>query len=228
MQTLSSILSWIILWFYSWYGWLLLVKRGINNVITYRITALYFLFLTILVWFFYHNHLNNFLRNLPFRIFPFYLLICFFAITIGIYYFSQKLFGKTFLAAHRKNNLFSAMMDFRFLFAKSFDILFQQLLFLCLVLSLKESFQNNFLTIISCGIIFGGVHLPLLKIKYNSITNYLVICSFIAGTIFSALMLFFPYGIIYSYILHWSFYVLVGVWVNLKMSKQNKQIVLYH
>lgn len=223
MQILRIIISWVILWFGSWYGWILLLKKGINYVKTLRIAIFYFLFLSLISYLFYQHHLYLFFSHLPFKLFPIYLLVTFFVISTGIYYFSRRIFDKKVLSSHLERKILAAMMDYRFLLAKSFDILFQQLLFLILVISLREVIPNKEVIILVAGFVFCIVHLPLLVIKYNVLSTYFVVASFFAGLLFSSLILSLPYGFIYSYILHWCFYLFVGIAYNISFIRNMKR-----
>lgn len=217
-----TVFQYFTIWFIGWGIWVFLVKKNLNYVKTYRIATIYFLFLSIIVLFFYKPYLTFYFHNFPFKLFPFYIVILFFLISSAVYFFAKKIFGNNFLSLHLANNLFFATMSFRFLLAKSFDILFQQLLLLSLVLSFRtEGF--NILQIISLVTIFFGLsHVFLLGIRSDKITFWFVLASFFAGAIFSSLILLSPYGFIYSYLIHWSFYIAIGIFLNVKLFKLKK------
>jgi len=219
MESAKIILGWIFLWLTGWYLWLFLFKKGLNYIKTYRLSALYFFVLSTISSFLYRNHLTNFLFKIPIRLFPLILIPIFYILLFGIYYFSQKIFDKKILRSHFNKNILVAMMNYNYIFSKSFDILFHQLLFLCLVLSLGNIISNNSLVIFTSAFAFGLVHLPLLFIKYNRLAIYYVPASFLAGLIFSSLIIIFPYGFVYSYMIHWNFYVLVGLIYNIRIRK---------
>jgi hypothetical protein len=125
------------------------------------------------------------------------------------------------LEVHHKKLIFFATMDYRFLFSKSFDILSQQLLFLTLVLILKNTIPNPIEIVLLCSAIFGAIHIPLLITKHNIIAPYFITASFLAGGIFSLLILMLPYGFLYAYITHWSFYIIAGLVVNKRQLQKN-------
>lgn len=227
MQIISIILIWSAIWLISWSIWIfLLVKKDINYINAPLKTIFYFLALSIITFTLYYNNLYTFFSNLPLKLFPVYFVVIYTLLTIGIYYFSKKIFGKKLLTSHYKKRVFTGMMDYRFLIAKSFDISFQQLFFLCLILSIKKTTSSFWIIVLISGIIFGLVHIPLLKTKHNILSTYFVIFSFFAGFIFAFLMLFLPFGFIYSYFLHWSFYIIIGVIFNIKAIQQNKSFII--
>ncbi len=223
MILLGNILAWLLLWFGGWYGWVKMLKRGMNYITSYRITTLYFIFLSFISWRLYHGHLSAFFSSLPAKVMPIYFLIFFFVLLVSIYFFSHRIFDKTLLASQFNRKIFAATMDYRFLFAKSFDILFQQISFLILVLLLKDVVVGTGTIVIFSGLIFGIVHLPLLILRHHVLVPYFVIASFFAGIIFSFLIVTLPYGFIYAYCLHWSFYIGVGIYYNMHILKKRKK-----
>ncbi len=220
MSLMRIIVGWMVLWFSAWLGWIFLFKSGINSITTYRTAGVYLLFLSLLVGVLYRTPLSQLFLFLPLRLFPLYVLFAFFATIVFIYFGAQRIFDKNVLKSHQNNNLFFAMMDYRFLFVKSCDILFQQLAFLSLVLSLKSLALSITQCIIIAGCVFGAVHLPLLKLRYHKLVHIFVLASFFAGFIFAFLIFTLPYGFIYAYIIHWMFYLYLGLSYNVRVHKQ--------
>lgn len=226
MLLFRTIGVWITMWFCAWSVWLFLQHRNINYVKAYRLTVLYFLLLSVICWKLYR--LDGFFSLLTPKPFPLYVLFCFFSLFIVLYFFAKRLFDKNLLNSHLENRLYFAAMDYRFLISKSFDILFQQLAFIGLVLGLSKVFGPDWQIIFLVGIIFCAAHIPLLKTKYNRIAPYFIFASFFAGIIFSSFILSFPYGFVYSYIFHWCFYVLAGFVFNIrKASRIKKDIPIF-
>lgn len=225
MKFLQILLSWILLWFTGWAVWLMLIKRGINHVVTFRISSLYFFSLFLVTVFYYNYRLKTFITNLPIKVFPFFFLFFFFIILTCLYYYSNRIFNKEILMSHKEKYMYFATMDYRYLISKSFDILFQQIALLCLILSLRELISSSFQIILLVGVIFGLIHIPLLKTKYNKIAPYFIIASFFAGVVFSFLILLLPYGLIYSYAIHWCFYAIAGLLINIRSSRRQKYMI---
>lgn len=92
---------------------------------------------------------------------------------------------------------------------KSFDILFQQILILALVLSLaREDFSLRRISLI-CGALFGAAHLLLIfdapSVSY--VLRFAVVAT-LFGLIFPVLILRVRNGLAYSFALHWFYYAL--------------------
>lgn len=225
MKFFQILFSWSLLWFTAWAVWLFLIKKGINHVVTFRISSLYFFNFFLVTIFYYNYYLKSFIFNLPFKTFPFYFLSLFFVILICLYYYSKRVFSREILMSHKEKYMFFATMDYRYLISKSFDILFQQVALLCLILSLKEIIDSPLQIVLLVGGIFGLIHVPLLKTKHNKIAPYFIIASFFAGVVFSFLILSLPYGFIYTYIIHWSFYAIAGLLVNIRSARKQKYMI---
>lgn len=92
---------------------------------------------------------------------------------------------------------------------KSFDILFQQLLILALVLSLaREGFGMRRISL-SCGALFGAAHLLLMfdAVGWHYVLRFAVVAT-LFGLVFPVLILKVRHGLAYSFALHWSYYAL--------------------
>ncbi|MFN4129719.1 MAG: hypothetical protein ACK4GC_07870 [Paracoccaceae bacterium] len=92
---------------------------------------------------------------------------------------------------------------------KSFDILFQQILILALVLSLaQEGYSLRRISLV-CGALFGAVHLLLIfdapSVSY--VLRFAVVAT-LFGLIFPVLILRVRNGLAYSFALHWFYYAL--------------------
>jgi hypothetical protein len=93
---------------------------------------------------------------------------------------------------------------------KMADIIFQQSLIITLVLYLKKVSQNSKEVIKIFTIVFFLLHTPLIFIF--SLTGLVfIIPSLLAGVIFSYLILNYNFGILYSFLVHMVFYLIVGL-----------------
>lgn len=92
---------------------------------------------------------------------------------------------------------------------KSFEILFQQILILALVLSLAREGLNMRQISLACGALFGGMHLLLFLdgTLWGSALRYTVVAT-LFGLIFPVLILRVRNGLAYSYAVQWLYYAL--------------------
>jgi len=92
---------------------------------------------------------------------------------------------------------------------KSFEILFQQILILALVLSLARQGLTLMHISLTCAGLFGGMHLLLVfdADLSNSVVRFAVMAT-LFGLIFPVLILRVRNGLAYSYAMHWLYYAL--------------------
>jgi hypothetical protein len=92
---------------------------------------------------------------------------------------------------------------------KTFDILFQQILILALVLMLAREGYSLRRISLTCGALFGAVHLLLMfdSVGWNFVLRFFVVAT-LFGLIFPVLILRVRNGLAYSFALHWFYYAL--------------------
>lgn len=136
------------------------------------------------------------------------LFVVFIALGLSINYY--------FPVSEAKINYFTEIkflypyLFFQTSFTKGLDVLFQQIMILNLILILKEKINSDFKIIVTFGVIFFLIHLPL--VIAMSYTAFLfIIPSSIAGFIFSSLILKHRYGFVYSVATHLFFYLIIAI-----------------
>jgi hypothetical protein len=114
---------------------------------------------------------------------------------------------------------YSLRIEIPFLITKTFEILFQQLFF---VLCISYLFENN-LSKLSDALAFGGylflIHVPLLFVLHGFLAPLLVASSLLGGFIFAVCITSLRDGFTWSYIIHYSFYVFIGLIYWLMMAR---------
>lgn len=219
---LKNIIIWIFLWTIPWllFYWFL-NKHHINYIHHFWITSCFFLGIAILIFLLFQNNFKPFIVN--FINFPFYLLIVFYILAFSIYFLSGKFFTRSiaYWKGQSTTFAFAMLMDYRYLIAKSFEILFQQISIILLISFLLEAKLNLLQLIVIFIAIFGMSHIPAALVKKNNIRWYVLftLASFLSGIIFPLLIIKIHYGFVYSYIMHWSFYIIAGVLINMRKNK---------
>ena len=102
-------------------------------------------------------------------------------------------------------------MDYKYLASKPFEILFQQIMILILVLLLSKETFSMTETIFYFVLLFGIVHLLGINIAGKIFGTYFLVMSLIGAIIFPILILNVNYGFMYSFIVHVSFYSISSV-----------------
>jgi hypothetical protein len=205
MQNFFVLIAWFILWFSCW-GLFnsTLAQKGINHQDKFYFSIVFFLFLTLIPLFFIKHF---FLVNLSLISFQTIFIPLFFIfISFPIYFFINFHFSQKIL-------------NYRYLLSKPFDILFQQLMILLLIFLLQKYISSPFSLVVLFGLIFGLIHSPILIFKKNKWGKILFTSSFLAGLIFPLIIISFPAGLLYSFSIHWLFYLIIGTIYNLKTAK---------
>lgn len=168
----------------------------------------YFLILSLIVFSLFRNLFINLFKD--FTIIPFLVLTIAIIIELLLYYFFQNHLNPPKILKEKYSNIIFLQMSYKYTFYKFFDILFQQMMIVVLIYKLLEHFQNIKIILLVIVFLFGAVHLPLLKFFKIGLGSFFVSMSMIGIVFFTLLILYFNYGMIYSYTLHWAFYTFLG------------------
>ena len=227
VEFISKLALWILLWAIG-FGifFFYLNKRRITYTENYITTSVYFLFLALAATLLFKEELK--LLFAPFEVMPFALLIVTFILNGLAYYAANKFLTKPTLATRRNSTQYFFRRDFRYLVSKSFEILFQQVLIAVLILMLKEQGFSLDQIILIFSLLFCIVHLPLLKTAGVGFGVFYIFSSIVSAFIFPYLVLEVNHGFIYSYTVHWVFYILAGLsfWCYYEKNKTRALFLL--
>jgi len=209
MKTFFKIFGLSFIWFSVWaVFYFYLTPQGIDYLNRYILTSIYFLLIIVALTSIFKKEVDGYVDNFSPRDL---LTMVFFSIcVISIYYFTNLLTEGSPLNAI-KNNLPSILqLDGRFLVTKAFEIMFQQTFFM---ISIYHLFNNNVSKnkdMFLFGLYAMFIHLPILFIN-SSMGKILFGVSFFAGLIFSYCITKSKKGFLYSYMIHFGFYVILAM-----------------
>lgn len=141
-------------------------------------------------------------------------LVFLFLFLVGVtllHWHSHRLFPVEQLMS---NKYVFTRFDKRYVFAKIFDITYQQTLIITLVSLLVTQGYSQTTIYLLFALLFGVLHLPLIKIRGKVFGIYFTLAAIGAGFFFPYLLIHFPSGVVYSYMLHWSFYIVSALLYN--------------
>ena len=208
-EIIIKIISWLVIWFLVWMIFYFLSNKKMNYVGKYRLTAGFFFLVSFLIIFIFHNDLGYLVKP-NFQFLPFLSLILVFIFNAAAYKYVGSFFPFYKKAFELDSSLYFAKFDRKYLFSKSFEILYQQTMTVLLAVWLASS-GLPFLTIIFIfALIFGLGHIPLFFYSKKSVSLFFLAASVISSAVFPFLILKIEWGFIYSYILHWIFYIAAG------------------
>ncbi len=139
------------------------------------------------------------------------LLAIFLIGVILLHWNSHRLFPVEQLMS---NKYVFTRFDKRYVFAKIFDITYQQTLIVALVSILVAHGYSHTTIYLLFAFLFGTLHLPLIKIRGRVFGVYFTLAAVCAGFFFPYLLIHLESGVVYSYILHWSFYLVSALLYN--------------
>jgi len=210
----------VIIWLVAWIAIRLIFenfsRKGKSFTDDYVKTSLFFLFISIFTVIIFRQMFANYLVN--FSITPVVLLVILFAADAFTYQIMNSKYDCRNKFAKAKSPNAYLSMDYRYLIAKTLDILYQQLLIFVLVMILASTNLIPALIILLFAILFVAAHIISLRILGSFFGKYFIVASLAAGLIFPTLILYVNTGLVYSFLVHWIFYTLSGVffWIFMK------------
>ncbi len=208
MKIFQEILFFLLIQIIGWSGFFILRSYGINYIDNYIITILYFSLVCSLLIYLLKIEFKKYFF-IPNKIQIFSLSVFFIVSSIIYYYFGNnpKLIPLNLIHPE----VYLLTLDFKYFLTKSLEILFQQLTFLFVILLLFEKLKSIKVVTIILVILLQLTH--LFNFIYMPFKFAMI---FQIGALFGSLI--FPYlilknkdGFVYTYILHWGFYLLVDL-----------------
>ena len=219
-----DVLLWLLLWVAGWGVDGLRLRRGINYVTRFPVTSLYFLTLTLVIAFLLRATLTR--LTAQFTPTPFIVLALVYLVTIAIYRVGRtRLTRPDQLIARNPYELFLTL-DYRYLFSKSFELLFQQIMIVLLILTIHDLTPVMIHVIVIYGVIFPLAHLPIypfIGTNEKAFRVFYLIASVTSAILFPLLIMRVDYGFVYTFAIHLSFYTLAGLilWGRTERPKRN-------
>jgi hypothetical protein len=191
----------------SWVIFRVLDLQNESYIKFYKRISLLFFSGALTLFVLYFSFLKRYFEIFSFT--PFILLVLFFIILVLVYHSMRRSITLDFLRNLEERKIYFASMSYRYLIYKSFDIFYQQVAIIC-VLTFMRDLGISFITLIVLfSISFSLSHLHMLKRGMFVGTIFLGAALF--GGIIFPILLTVQYGIVYSYMVHWTFYIVLGV-----------------
>ena len=204
-----KLILWLVIWFSVWAVFYFISSGKMNYVEKYKLTAVFFLLVSILIVIFFYKDLYLLIKlNFPFA--PLVSLVILFIFNSFAYRYVDKFFPDYKKAFEADGTLYFAKFDNKYLFSKSFEIFYQQIMIALLSIWLAESGLSFFAIGFVFALVFGLGHILLFFYSRKSVGLFFLIASVISSFVFPFLILMVQWGFIYSYIFHWIFYIIAG------------------
>lgn len=207
------IIGWLVFWAAAWrvfYG--PLSRRRVDYTNRYGLTAAYFLVLAGITVILFHNTvppIRDILTRLSAVVLAF--MIC---LHVSVYYLSRRFLRKPRAMIERHPQEFFLTFDYRYLFSKTFEVLFQQIMIAVLVLTIARMTGNIVHIILIYAFIFSTAHIPMMKMfgdQAQSFAWFYVASAIASSLIFPPLIIKVNGGLVYAYVIHSFFYTLLAL-----------------
>lgn len=209
MDTLRKIFGLSLIWFGVWaFQIYYLQPHGIDYIHNYILTCIYFLLAIVYITTAFKEQIGKYVESFS----PKDLLIMIiFSIAVSLIYYFMAIYAEHSQFYAVKNSLAPALqVDYRFLLTKSFEIMFQQSFFMVSIYYLFNNNVSKKTDMLLFGFYTFLIHVPIVFVP-NYAGKILLAVSFFAGVIFSYCITKSTKGFMWSYMIHYGFYVLLAV-----------------
>jgi hypothetical protein len=218
LSTLTYIVVWLVFWAAAWrafYGPMRL--RGIDYIHRSVLTAGYFFILSLFAAAVFGGPLGEVVTAPGAAAWG--ALAGMFALQFGLYFAAKSLLRKPTAMIEANPLEFFLRLDFRYLFSKSFEVLFQQTMIVALVATLSRAVGNLVWVCLLFAAVFAMGHLPMIHLFGNQTTSFArfyIAAAVASAAVFPPLILKVPGGPVYAYIVHSLFYTILALvlWVK--------------
>ena len=208
IKLVRYLVVWLILWILSWVGFLYIRDFGIGYVNGFWISALYFFIASAIIIFFFKKDFHPLVKN--FEYLPIFILLCSIILSFLIYDTTNIYFQKPIDVIGNYDFTEFIGLESSYLVPKLMNILFQQTLMVLLVsffIKLKIPTKEM---IVSIVLVFSIAHAWLFVTEGFFPGVFYFTASIAAAITFPLLIRKVNYGFVYSYTIHYLFYVLSG------------------
>ena len=209
MDWLKKIIVLSLIWFGVWYVfYFYLEPQNIDYIDNYIFTCLYFLVVIVTITTIFRNQIGEYVEKFSPK--DLLMMVIFSMCISAIYYFTNMVAENSPMYAIKSQLNPMLYLDSRYLATKAFEIMFQQTFFMVTIYYLFTNKISKRVDIFLFGLYILILHIPRLFVN-EKMGKTLVIVSFFAGLLFSYFITKSIKGFIYSYMIHFGFYVLVAI-----------------
>jgi hypothetical protein len=209
MKTFLKILGLSLIWFLVWAVFICYLEpQGIDYINNYVLTSIFFLLVIVALTTIFKEQIGEYVDKFSPK--DLLIMVLFSLIVTAIYYFIGLLTQENPLNAAKSILPAILQLSDRFLVTKAFEIMFQQTFFM---ISIYYLFNNNVSKnkdMLLFGLYVMFIHFPIIFVP-SSMGKVLFAVSFFAGLIFSYCITKSKKGFIWSYMIHFGFYVVLAM-----------------
>jgi len=197
----------------AWFVLVALSRKRINYISHSLFFIIYFAIFSFIFLFTFWDKLRWVIIGFRPELFIPIVFVLF--LNFAAYYLGRRFLKKPKKFIKENPYEYSILMDYRYILPKAMEILFQQIFIVLLTLTLFDTGFTLTGAIIVFAVIFGLMHLPLIKSIGKFFGEYYSIFAALSAVVFPTLIIKFEYGFVYTYSIHLLFYTLssLGLWL---------------
>ncbi|HEY6020267.1 MAG TPA: hypothetical protein VIY48_10295 [Candidatus Paceibacterota bacterium] len=222
MEQVLNIALCMSLCFFAWgFFYIGLHRNGIGYVRHFWITTIYFLTAGSLTGLIFHEQTLRALQH-PTRQ-PLVLLAVFMLVQVAVSLLVPRYVPEPRAYFAQYPDRYFLQINWRRSIAKSADIASQQVFIVLLITFLHDAGLPLVQTIAGFLILFSLLHIPLIANEWGRWPAWVFIGAVVVfSLLFPPLILYVPYGFVYTFMIHWMFYTVMAVsfWVFHPRFKQ--------
>ena len=214
MQKFKKIIGVALIWFLVWAFFIVVLQeQGVDYSNHYLITSVYFMLVISSLSSIFRKEIGAYVERFTPKDL---LIVSVFSAAMALIYFLVNQFIVIPSGVDVSHLPFTLRMNESFLVTKAFEIMFQQTVFIIGIYYIFDNDVSRWVDMLLFGLFALLIHIPVLLVP-DSIGKILLSVSFFAGVIFSYCITKFKKGFIYSFMIHYCFYVLLGAlyWLGL-------------
>jgi hypothetical protein len=217
-----DLLLWLLLWVAGWAVFGYMLRRGIDYVKRFPVTCAYFITISIVIAVLFRTRLAPVAAN--FTPAPLVVLAFVYVVTIALYRVAHLRLARPQQLIERNPYELFLTLDYRYLLSKSFELLYQQVMIVLLILSIHDLTPALLHVVVIYGIVFPLAHLPIypfIGTNEKTFRVFYLVASVVSAILFPVLILKVDFGFVYTYAMHLSFYTLAALVLWAKPLRSN-------
>jgi hypothetical protein len=211
---IGIMIVWFAIWLAVWrvfYG--PMAERRVNYVDRFLWTCVYFLLVSVVTVLLFKDVLAPFAGELTAD--PFVVLAVTFALQIVLYRLAVRHLRRPGKLIESNPREMFLRLDYRYLVSKSFEVLFQQIMIVLLVVTAWRQTGNLVGTMVIFAGVFALAHLPLLKLygeQAGFFAKIYLAAALVSAVLFPVFILKVNLGFVYTYAMHSMFFTVLALW----------------
>ncbi|MEJ2721945.1 MAG: hypothetical protein P8181_12530 [bacterium] len=218
---LGTIAVWLAIWIIAWRGFYgPMAGRRINYIDGFPVTCVYFLLWSVLVFLLFRDTFARIAYEIT--PVPFLVLAVVFAVQALLYRLGARRMERPDALIRNNPREMFLRLDYRYLVSKSFEVMFQQVMVVLLILTAWRLTGSLLGTVVVFAAVFAFAHLPMVAIfgeRAGFFAGLYMVAAMASAVAFPVVILEVNLGFVYTYAMHTMFFTILGLWFWWRQSR---------